>query len=347
MKYIFAFLLLLINQISIYSQIDLSNGLSLYYPFDGDATDESVNSYDGKINAADFTLDRLGNPSSAVDFSGGNKYIDAGNVMNDVFSQGNESFTISFWMNPSSESQSNNIILGKLSDEGCNENERQFVLRLFGDQNLSFTYYSELSQGHARRINSFLSLDDANQWYHVFVEYSASSNLNDGLDRVSMYVDCINVPTFLETSSGSLGDIQVGAAHLGIGNYLNVFGNACSSGTSFEGRLDELRIYNRVLSDDEKSLLCKGEEVNSLNSFDLMSDLKIHPNPINDFFYMDYSTEELIESIDLFDNTGKMLGVLIPNGNKVVMQSLADGIYFASFKNKDNQIVAVKKILKQ
>ena len=52
------------------SNADLNDGLVAYYPFNGNANDESGNGYDGTIYGAELTEDRFGNPDSAFDFDG-------------------------------------------------------------------------------------------------------------------------------------------------------------------------------------------------------------------------------------------------------------------------------------
>ena len=44
---------------------DLGDGLIAYYPFNGNANDESGNGNNGTVYGASLTTDRLGNPSSA------------------------------------------------------------------------------------------------------------------------------------------------------------------------------------------------------------------------------------------------------------------------------------------
>lgn len=49
---------------------NLNNGLVAYYPFNGNASDESGNGYNGVVNGATLTADRFGNPNSAYNFDG-------------------------------------------------------------------------------------------------------------------------------------------------------------------------------------------------------------------------------------------------------------------------------------
>ena len=60
-----------------YSQLNgtLNNGLIGYWPFNGNANDESGNGHNGIVNGATLTSDRFGNSNSAYEFDGTN-YID-------------------------------------------------------------------------------------------------------------------------------------------------------------------------------------------------------------------------------------------------------------------------------
>jgi hypothetical protein len=53
--------------------------LLAYYPFNGNANDESGNGNHGTIHGPVLTEDRFGNPNSAFSFDGVDDYIDLGN----------------------------------------------------------------------------------------------------------------------------------------------------------------------------------------------------------------------------------------------------------------------------
>ena len=69
---IFVFLLIIAGN----SFADLSDGLVAYYPFNGNADDESGNGNHGTVNGATLTIDRFGNENSAYSFDGIDDYID-------------------------------------------------------------------------------------------------------------------------------------------------------------------------------------------------------------------------------------------------------------------------------
>ncbi|MFT6843648.1 MAG: hypothetical protein ACJASR_002432, partial [Psychroserpens sp.] len=70
-----------------------SNGLVGWWPFNGNANDESGNAYNGTVNGAALTTDRLGATNSAYSFNGNSAFIQTPtSAVN--FPSG---FTISVW----------------------------------------------------------------------------------------------------------------------------------------------------------------------------------------------------------------------------------------------------------
>ncbi|OIN60058.1 hypothetical protein BLX24_04195 [Arsenicibacter rosenii] len=71
----------------------LTDGLVAYYPFNGNANDESGNNRHGTVHDATLTTDRFGNANKAYAFDGVNDWID---VAKDAAFQFND-FTLSAW----------------------------------------------------------------------------------------------------------------------------------------------------------------------------------------------------------------------------------------------------------
>ncbi len=99
-------LLILISVLSLssYAQIPSNipaNGLGAYYPFNGNANDESGNTNNGSVNGATLTQDRFGSPNSAYSFNGTSDFISFSSVPTNQ----TDSLTISFWVKPNSLAQ--------------------------------------------------------------------------------------------------------------------------------------------------------------------------------------------------------------------------------------------------
>jgi len=73
-----------------------SNGLIGWWPFNGNANDESGNGNDGTVNGAVLTEDRFGNENSAYSFDGIDDFINAGYV-NEI--SGSSQLSVSYWIN--------------------------------------------------------------------------------------------------------------------------------------------------------------------------------------------------------------------------------------------------------
>ena len=86
---LFASLVLSINS---FSQIP-TNGLVGYWPFKGNANDESGNGHDGTVNGPTLTTDRFGNANSAYYFNGIHKIVTTFQGVG-----GNHDRSISFWV---------------------------------------------------------------------------------------------------------------------------------------------------------------------------------------------------------------------------------------------------------
>jgi hypothetical protein len=233
----------------------LSNGLVGYYSFSGNVNDQGSLGHNGAIYNSTLTTDRFGNASKSYEFNGTSSYVDLGNINNDVFAGAGKKFTFSVWIKPNSN-MSNNIIIGKSADGGCSENERQFYFRILNNK-VNFTYSPGSLVTGGRYVSGGTDITNVNKWYHVVMMYDGSVNSGDGLDRVKIFVDNVEETVSFAPGPGgalgTLGDIQIGAAHLGIGNYLTTTGVPCQTATTFNGKIDDVRIYNRALTLSEIS----------------------------------------------------------------------------------------------
>ena len=78
------------------AQFTLTDSLVAYYPFNGNANDESGNGHDGTINGDVVAAsDRFGNANAAYTFDGVNDGIDV-----NTFTPGKSALTISAWVYP-------------------------------------------------------------------------------------------------------------------------------------------------------------------------------------------------------------------------------------------------------
>ena len=88
-----------------------TNGLVGWWPFNGNANDESGNGNHGTVNGAMLTSDRNGEGNKAYSFDGINDNIGLGNFFNYT------SFSISMWIKPGNQNGHAVIIDNKYPPE--------------------------------------------------------------------------------------------------------------------------------------------------------------------------------------------------------------------------------------
>ncbi len=100
---------------------NLQQGLVAYYPFNGNANDESGNGNDGVVNGATLTADRYGVAGSAYSFDGSNDDIEVNHSSSLSFSN---AVSISFWLYQMDYTMGNTLIgpervpIGKVNSSG-------------------------------------------------------------------------------------------------------------------------------------------------------------------------------------------------------------------------------------
>ena len=95
LKIVCGFLVFAFGEVT-FAQDDLNSGLAAYYPYNGNANDESGNGNHGTVFGASLTTDRSGNADSAYSFDGVNDYIDIGK---DASLKMTDGLSISAWIN--------------------------------------------------------------------------------------------------------------------------------------------------------------------------------------------------------------------------------------------------------
>ena len=90
-----------------------------------------------------------------------------------------------------------------------------------------------------------------NAWHHIAIVR------DDSNDLVTAYFDGAN----LGTKTGSIGALSIAANGLLIGQHQSSVGGGFSSGEALQGLLDDVHIYNRLLSAAEISSLASGNEL--------------------------------------------------------------------------------------
>ena len=228
------------NELTLTTQDSIpTNGLMGYWPFNGNANDESGNGNNGVVNGATLTNDRFGNSGKAYSFDGVNDYIETPHSSTLLFSQNEVS--ISTWISVSNWptlNQTEDYFLSKQSSLGSNQ--VGFHSYIFSGTTsspvkaITNRYRNGLSSawGAVSIINNNLG---SGVWYNIIY-----THYND-YDKI--YIDGILVDS---QNSVQLGGTNTAPLIFGcLNNYL----------MNFNGNLDDIRIYNRTLTQSEVTYL--------------------------------------------------------------------------------------------
>ncbi len=271
-----------------------SNGLVGWWPFNGNANDESGNGNHGTVNGATLTSDRNGAAGKAYSFDGVNDNIIVND--NDNLDLIND-FTVSSWFNLSSNNSSGgiNMILAKRSNN-------------IPDINGAFGGYGiwDVNDGSGRQVVCLQASSNAgtqnypssngdvhkDKWYHFVASYNKSN------DTLKYFLDG-QVVFSKRLPLGIVNTIY----NLSIGSISNVW-------YFFNGSLDDIAIYNRALTQQEITALYTGVVTKDIIAYS-------GPNgsitPIGTTTLNQGSTQ----SYTFTPNAGYLVDSVIVDGNKV------------------------------
>lgn len=206
------------------------DGLVAWYPFNGNANDESGNGHDGVVHNLTITPDRFNNPGAAFLWpsnSNGSNYIDIGNLSPEV----PESITISIWfyadggfIEPRLISRGEGGILTKTTSNS----DRQYYINWCG------ACFCPLE-------HSISSLE----WHHLVF----SSNCQN---EARLYVD----GELIQNLTLEGGDLDVSI----FGDW-NIGRKAIAAYDAWGGMIDDVGIWNRSLTEAEVASLFNAELV--------------------------------------------------------------------------------------
>lgn len=208
------------------------NGMVAYYPFIGNANDESINQYDGDVAGPVSTNDRRENANSAYSFNGTNDYI----KLSSQVSNGIRSVSLWFCLNETIDSSLANAV-GLVHRGGNSNNYGQFSIGFRPTTwpgNAGKLIFSNSTLSDYYNIDSNSSFWEKDKWYHVVA-------IIDPVEGMKLYVNnvrqmersTLNKPTETSTINTLLGSW---------GLMPNRF---------FKGKLDEVIFYNRALTEAE------------------------------------------------------------------------------------------------
>ena len=232
-----------------------SNGLVGWWPFNGNANDLSGNNLNGSVTGATLTTDRNGVANSCYNFnytnwswgSGGDEiYI----PYNALFNTSN--LTVSVWVNRASSGYTNqqHTIINRYQYGYSNPNGQTWQILAGSAPNCNIsTVVIQAAPNNSQAVifHSGPNLE-LNNWTNIVLTF-------DGLSK-KQYVNGVLVATvpangLLLNTAGNSG-ISVGVSDQANGHW-----------GPFDGKIDDIGLWNRALSACEVSALYTGQQINA------------------------------------------------------------------------------------
>jgi len=227
-----------------------SNGLVGWWPFSGNANDLSNNANNGTVNGATLTTDRFGNANSAYNFNGSSNFIQIPNttLLNPSL------LTISIWIQANgyyNGLNGSNYIISK----GFDGTQGHYGIAY---ETSTKQFFFEIGNVAAGGYVISKSIITQGNWFHVCGTYDGSS--------LKIYINGMLDSNITATGNYSLG---TNTEPLFLGeNYSSTYPYWVN------GKIDEIGIWNRALTQAEITLLYQG------------CNLSVTTNPINQNVYV-------------------------------------------------------------
>lgn len=289
-----------------------SQDLIAYYPFNGNAQDESGNGYHAsEISGASLTDDRDANPQSAFAFDGIDDKIIIPNIGVNLV----QDFTIAFWFQP------NDLV------------NRQW---LFGNRHTA-------TGGEGNGLESHIFENEVRFFWPAQLTLAYDLTNTDWQFVVFLKVNNI----YRLYYNGNMVDIGSNTSSPNNNNpwRIGAHFNQSGWGAHLDGKMDDIRIYGRALSNSEIIDLYNGIQIGYYDKEIIESENRIYPNPSSSVFRIS-NLDQKVCNIVVYNHFG--LKVLDKNDVKEFdLSSVESGIYLVVLLDENKHRLFSGKILKR
>ena len=204
-------------------------GLVAYYPFNGNANDASGNGNNGTANGATLTTDKIGSLNSAYSFDG-NDWIESTISSIPI---GSSPRTISIWTNATNTTNTS----GRTAFHyGINTTNNRFCLLQWPLQPVVVAQANDACSNCSGTTTINPSSVQSNQWNNFIVTYDGTT--------MKFYINGVISFQSARTYNTTYSNFKIGKS---IDTHL--------SGEYFTGKLDDIGIWNRALTQSEITAL--------------------------------------------------------------------------------------------
>ncbi|MFN3343116.1 MAG: LamG-like jellyroll fold domain-containing protein [Flavobacteriales bacterium] len=292
-----------------------TTGLVAKYSFSGNANDE-VGTLNGQVVGATLTTDRFGNANSAYNFVN-NHYItlpDAPVLKSNVM-------TISMWV------KVNGYNSGSFSINGIysliNKSASAYIYNfIVGVNSSTDKYFSTSEMSFTQQVINSTSTSNNGNWEHLVVM------MDD--DSLKMYVNnTLEFSMFKGfTSTFTSDSIFIGGT--GHDTYTGYF----------NGNIDDIRIYNRILNAQEVDGLYNEPNPATVgvgSIFALSASLNVFPNPASDLLKINLSDTG---SVEVYSLDGRLIECVqaLSNELSLPVHRYQSGVYTIRFVDRSGAV---------
>ncbi len=335
-----------------------TNGLVAYYPFNGNANDESGNGNNGSvIGSTELTNDRLGQTNSAYDFDLEEKSW--GQRNNEIYipysSQFNSSnLTVSAWVyprsyfDPANSNDKISVIISRTQYGYSNPNGQVWVLDFNDIQTRGVILEAAPNNSQSRAYATYNTPLTLNSWHHIVMTFDGSS--------LKLYIDnnlVANTSTTIVMNNEGTSGLSIGVSNQANGWWYDA-----------DAKIDDIGLWNRALTEQEVANLYTSNSSNecstlvintgvlSTNPVTYNSTVNIYPNPANDQITIDCGNLDNVEgwNIKITNMLGQEVFSQPMNTQQYVIPLntwTGQGMYFVKIINAQNEVVNIKKIVLQ
>jgi len=288
---------------SIVSLASLNQGLVAYFPFNGNAQDESEYQNNSIVNEATLAQDRFGNENSSYYFNGLNSYIEIPDCNHLQFEN---IATLCLWVKIPENTNTNDVIISKYKSDTPDEDG--YGIMLDTESNLK----TMIKPGNNATFDNLkASFENYETWTFLCMVIRNDQKLLFYIDGEKVYES----ENLLQSFVGSTQSLLLGAAH-----YYN---GQISPYSYYKGYIDDIRIYNRPLSEAEINDLYSLANEHSCNIVDSDNDGIIDnwdkcPNTLNDKFVDNEGCQ--LQGIFTQNELNQAIAEAITEKNQIIIQ---------------------------
>jgi len=303
-----------------------TNGLVGWWPFNGNANDESGNGNHGTVNGATLAADRFGNAGKAYSLLAGN------NISTGIYPSNVTQISYSAWF----KTNNGGCIIGSQTPG----NVKNLVLAIHTNTtssgNLGTALWVVDKTGYSVGWMSQLPLNplfNDNNWHHIVGIFNCPSTKTIQSLDMQLFVDGLLINTISQNVGLEASPLN-GSSNI-------VFGkNRRWIDEGFDGRysglLDDIGIWNRALTAQEVTNLYQGSNVAAQEI--QPSALQVYPNPAKHEVTLQVLPHHLGKTVTVVNTLGQnVLQTQLQNERQTIsLGTLPAGVYTA-FLNDDRR----------